>query len=98
PPPRHIFPYTTLFRSTRFEKPCYRYGAYASAQAEITGCVAKNASLGLSTHRCCGDTDQRDGPVGASTYPRHTSARHSQCGALALDRKSTRLNSSHVSI
>src|SRR5207249_7383345 len=81
PPPSPLFPYTTLFRSTR------------AANSRPTG----------SNSRPFGRPHRRPnvGTVGASREAHKASGRSAPQGGafmLSIDRKSTRLNSSHVSI
>src|SRR3712207_7290041 len=82
PPRSTLFPYTTLFRSDRIE------GAAVKRLAHGTGDVQHNLPVVLDhlivTHRfASGDTDL--GLAGVLVHHR-------------IDRKSTRLNSSHANI
>src|SRR5207249_11904116 len=83
PPPRStLFPYTTLFRSWS------EGGNYVAALLIATGSEA------LSRLQ-----DQRDERVFVGSLEKHGLAREIAADVFgALDRKSTRLNSSHVSI
>src|SRR5207249_6072364 len=93
-PTSTLFPYTTLFRSGHFqnldsEPP--RCSFRAQVSAGLTGIARRNAGQSrrfrpLSLHR------QLVSHLGAGSDPQESRA------AARSDRKSTRLNSSHVSI
>src|SRR5207249_7061413 len=85
-PRRTLFPYTTLFRS--------RAGVRAAAPRHVR---VRHLGLGRA------DAVPRPRPVRNQAALRHVRtlgnrARNSVCSAESQDRKSTRLNSSHVSI
>src|SRR5690606_40197281 len=89
PPLSTLFPYTTLFRST-----CYRAAAFeprarqlVRARGIFRGTPPRGAEAG-PLHPTC------------RARPRNLAEPDSSVGRLsdALDRKSTRLNSSHVKI
>src|SRR5207249_12072846 len=87
PPRSPLFPYTTLFRSasTSPRRPPH------AADARRVQPVSLFGGVGGVSHRCA----PRSRPPGVSPTP-HGHGPHR--GARARDRKSTRLNSSHVSI
>src|SRR3712207_7099712 len=83
PPRSTLFPYPTLFRSS----------------AEILAAIAKGLKISAETlYEQAGILDRRDGnpdTVAAIRADPSLSERHK---AVLLDRKSTRLNSSHANI
>src|SRR5207302_5068515 len=92
PPPPTLFPYTTLFRSARRRFPARDLGI--GPRSEQRGLVmADTQQLG----RVLGEVVSRNGhaqAVGDNT-PQFLGL---DAGVAAGDRKSTRLNSSHVKI
>src|SRR5207249_10658551 len=86
-PPRFaLFPYTTLFRSHR------------DADGTLLA-VAPNAHLGnLPRSRVGHERGERGGLVHCLAVPGEDHVAGLDAGARGGDRKSTRLNSSHVSI
>src|SRR5207249_11740431 len=91
-----LFPYTTLFRSLRpvadGPRSAARDGQRSARIVELPRAFSESPPPPRdsfpSTHRR-GKSDQRRG---------HSSARDADALSQTLDRKSTRLNSSHVSI
>src|SRR3712207_8447153 len=84
PPRSTLFPYTTLFRSTSPEQRLER-GRYALGVA-----TARPAVRDLSAVPCCGaDLQERGRPAAIG---------EASTSGFELDRKSTRLNSSHANI
>src|SRR5690606_39308258 len=95
PPISTLFPYTTLFRS--LDSGEYRHPrlGYAQRVRQIDGVlhdVALGDEIRLDVETGIGD-QQRPG-VGRHVH--HPDMAHAAVGAQPPDRKSTRLNSSHV--
>src|SRR5207249_10095999 len=87
PPPRStLFPYTTLFRSRNRAR--RHSGSFQPARLAC-------ADTRSPRPRSCRDEDGRNGD---SSNRRHHLPRRQVVRPLHADRKSTRLNSSHVSI
>src|SRR5258705_5732949 len=83
PPRSTLFPYTTLFRSQ---------GTVGAVALDREGNLAAATSTGGMTNKRQGRVG--DSPIiGAGTY-----AKNGVCAVSATDRKSTRLNSSHLGI
>src|SRR5207253_11212166 len=89
PPP---FPYTTLFRSNA---PTRQRAPFARSQHIAPAKPLQSARLVRGTHEAHRGADQRRRLTGYERVP----PRHGEGGGRARgDRKSTRLNSSHVAI
>src|SRR3712207_7414495 len=92
PPRSTLFPYTTLFRSGG---PAIPLAALGLSNAEMT--LARN---GVFKSRCAGRACLGDPLRALAWLARHavTSGEPLRAGEVILDRKSTRLNSSHANI
>src|SRR5690606_42036634 len=82
PPPSSLFPYTTLFRSNLTDP------ADDIENSPVEGSTHARLLIGIFSHRQLGPGDCQRGLQ--SRRQRHVRTR--------IDRKSTRLNSSHVKI
>src|SRR5207253_9900810 len=94
PPTSTLFPYTTLFRSNR--KFLFRHGDSLSQSRFLAKCWRENREPSNGGSHAAQSTPAHGGfhcPAAGILVTRHGSAAPS-----ALDRKSTRLNSSHVAI
>src|SRR5437868_9986937 len=88
PPPRFtLFPYTTLFRSERF-----------SGKSRIGPINADGGQSIASSHEPLWVIVNKASPVRATPRPRSKISQTDPDDHRQQDRKSTRLNSSHVSI
>src|SRR5439155_27362809 len=92
PPRSTLFPYTTLFRSIAGL-------AIVQGQAEEGGGILNEPGVSLTVNRCTFTGDHADGGIfgtgfGGGILNEGTAT----VLACTLDRKSTRLNSSHVAI
>src|SRR3989454_9805298 len=94
PPRSTLFPYTTLFRSLEHEYP----SAAASLREGLAEMFTVNR-LGLSSSlaRCLGSTNLIESPHSGVRLRTRRVCRWRD-GKMVLDRKSTRLNSSHLVI
>src|SRR5207253_4625330 len=91
PPTSTLFPYTTLFRSRRFARCRVRTRAHLGFGAAVLRCA-----LGRKRVRFCATVPTPlAGPDARRTRVGCVAGR---CCHGAKDRKSTRLNSSHVAI
>src|SRR5690606_41296743 len=97
PPPRTcpLLPYTTLFRS-RLSQPLLRPGdtIYVQGEAAQLLMLAQEQALATPAQRRANGTDDLDDERLVELIV----APHSPYAGHTLDRKSTRLNSSHVKI
>src|SRR5699024_12534249 len=97
-PAPHASPYTTLFRSTRSSVPGadggYRFACAQMRPRTLGGSALVFAGADLDAVEQCALGRWDDAQVGVGGRGGHPPAR----GARDQDRKSTRLNSSHVSI
>src|SRR5437660_5492672 len=84
PPRSTLFPYTTLFRSSRGSIPSASTAERWSVSGTVTFSSTLSAPL-IRASNCCNCSSDSRGRVAPGA-------------AVSLDRKSTRLNSSHVAI
>src|SRR5690606_40763259 len=87
-PSSTLFPYTTLFRSLQL-------------LIELVGCLRLGGILdayGNDDHVVRCNADGPDDAVSIVVFLNHGSNRPAYANTVAADRKSTRLNSSHVKI
>src|SRR5207249_11470993 len=88
-----LFPYTTLFRSVQGERALRRAAPHAGATERIRR-LRQKADGGVEQV----DADHRLSRPHSVSRREAVSAQGSSAAAAGRDRKSTRLNSSHVSI
>src|SRR5205807_8818263 len=98
PPPRStLFPYTTLFRSTRpadFRQKIELWRTYEEVVISTMGTNRLDDRIRARLHLCTGtERPERTSDVGRRQRCGEVFERH-----VARDRKSTRLNSSHLVI
>src|SRR3712207_7735859 len=93
PPRSTLFPYTTLFRSVDDLKVYYRtLRGEVRALDGVTFSLADGEIMGLVGESGSGKTTLGKALIRMDSRMRHVG------GTVTLDRKSTRLNSSHVNI
>src|SRR5262245_64458260 len=92
PPSSTVFPYTTLFRSDEVRVPVRRDAAIQQADDVRVTEGGENLPLGPEAMRRPGVADRRRDHLDRDLL------RKRAIGALRTDRKSTRLNSSHLGI
>src|SRR3712207_9077118 len=94
PPRSTLFPYTTLFRSERLAA-FYAERAHGGVGLIVTGGISPN-DRGRPVRGGAKMTTEEE----AKQHRRVTQAVHAEGGKIAMqiDRKSTRLNSSHANI
>src|SRR5690606_41613596 len=85
PPLSHLFPYTTLFRSALWRR-------LSTAPRAPKARRSQHSNIALSATR------RQSMPLRKQTAQAAERARHFATGSARQDRKSTRLNSSHVKI
>src|SRR5207253_5503594 len=93
PPSPTLFPYTTLFRSDQ-HLVAHRFPVQRLPSIAVRGLGPRQASTSISVFL----KGQRVSEVGASGGFTTDVVVIGGCGRVGLDRKSTRLNSSHVAI
>src|SRR5207253_11300303 len=97
PPPPPLFPYTTLFRSSRAGD-CADFVGHRSIPPVKLYTNARQRR-GYEARLAVAVTDAATGPARTSCWPaEHLEVARSEVWKFGLDRKSTRLNSSHVAI
>src|SRR5207249_10008958 len=96
PPRSTLFPYTTLFRSSQhgFATPLTSSGASTTAPTPPPeACDDRSSERNARRHPRKARIQER-----GRAQPGHAVGRDDVLNRIAVDRKSTRLNSSHVSI
>src|SRR3712207_9188118 len=94
PPRPTLFPYTTLFRSIRARRSCHAVpGSSERFLAKAAGLPADEVFLDLEDAVAPGEKERARELVVAALLDRDFAA-----ATVVVDRKSTRLNSSHANI
>src|SRR3712207_9243959 len=94
PPRSTLFPYTTLFRSLLGEAVGQRLPLVAAGAAAVD----PQPAVRRHVHRVAGDRDDVDGVRLVGVHVDREPEVRRQALADVVDRKSTRLNSSHANI
>src|SRR3989442_5251398 len=99
PPRSTLFPYTTLFRSNREYTATYSTKPPPTVTTEIhnaSHAVVTSVPAGTAVHDKATVSGSFGTPTGTVTFTFFTAS--SVCTGASVDRKSTRLSSSHVRI
>src|SRR5690606_40831450 len=98
PPSSTLFPYTTLFRSNVRDFDVQKFGGEARIDWRIADGTEWINSYGLSHAGSAIELTGANGTAQVNGWTIHTLQSRLRSGRFFADRKSTRLNSSHVKI